>query len=555
MQQVFGSLAIILGLAAVLGLVARAVRQPVVLGYILAGVGVSALGLTGQAGVAEVMNLLGRLGVTFLLFLVGLELPLDDLKKMGRTALVTGIGQILITSVIGFGLAKALGFGSVEAVYLGIALTFSSTIVVVRLLSEKGELQSLHGKLAVGSLLVQDFVAIGILVALAGFSQGVADWRPVAMVVVKGLGLAAVTIGLSGAVLPKMVKFLAESTEVLFVSSVAWCLGVAAVVASPAVGLSMEIGGLLAGLALANANQHLQMAARVKPLRDFFLTLFFVSLGAGISIGEAGSWLVPAGVLSAYVLIGNPVIMMTILGAMGYAKRTAFLAGLSMGQISEFSLIVVATAVRAGLADGRVLGVTAVVGMVTMTLGSYVILSAKRIYVKVGKWLPFWERKEAVREDREKKTGHIVLFGHNRTGEVLRPALEKLGQVTVVDFNPSVVEKLVGEGVKTVYGDVADVEIYDEVGVRDAGLVVSTISDVGDNLQLARELAGKGKRPMVILTAADGSDAKRLYRAGADYVLVPHAVGGEYLAHILATHGLDKKYLTDLGRRHEGKLG
>ena len=554
-MTVFGELALILGLAAVLGLSARALRQPVILGYILAGVLVSAFGLAGRPDAADLINLMGRLGVTFLLFLVGMELPLDDLKKLGKTALLTGMGQIIITSVIGYSLARGLGFGSFEAVYLGIALTFSSTIVIVRLLSEKGELQSLHGKLAVGSLLVQDFVAIGILVALAGFSQEVAGWRPVAAVIVKGLVAAGVTIGLSGVVLPKLVKFLSDSTEVLFVSSVAWCLGVAAMVASPAVGLSMEIGGLLAGLALANANQHLQMAARVKPLRDFFLTLFFVSLGAGISIGEIGSWLVPAGVLSAYVLVGNPLIMMTILGAMGYAKRTAFLAGLSMGQISEFSLIVVATAVRVGLADARVLGVTAVVGIVTMTLGSYMMMSAKYIYARLGRWLPFRERKGSVKEEGEKKAGHIVLFGHNRMGEMLRPALEKLGVVVVVDFNPNVVANLDRDKVKVVYGDVADVEIYDEIGVKSASLVISTVSDVGDNLQLVRELNGKSKRPTLILTAADGGDAQRLYRAGADYVLVPHAVGGEYLAHVFTTHGLDKKFLSDLGKKHKEKMG
>lgn len=549
----FGELALILGLAAVLGLAARALRQPVILGYILAGVLVSAFGLTGRPDVADLINLMGRLGVTFLLFLVGMELPLDDLKKLGKTALLTGMGQIIITSVIGYILARFLGFGSFEAIYLGIALTFSSTIVIVRLLSEKGELQSLHGKLAVGSLLVQDFVAIGILVALAGFSQEVAGWRPVVMVIIKGLVAVGVTIGLSG-VVPKLVRFLSDSTEVLFVSSVAWCLGVAAVVASPAVGLSIEIGGLLAGLALANANQHLQMAARVKPLRDFFLTLFFVSLGAGISIGQIGSWLAPAGVLSAYVLVGNPLIMMTILGMMGYAKRTAFLAGLSMGQISEFSLIVVATAVRMGLADARVLGVTAVVGMTTMTLGSYMMMSAKRIYARWGEWLPFWGRKGPVKELGAEKTGHIVLFGHNRMGELLRPALAKFGEVVVVDFNPEVVANLVRDKVNVVYGDVADVEIYDEIGVKNASLVISTVSDVVDNLQLVKELNGNHQRPMLILTAADGTDAQRLYQAGADYVLVPHAVGGEYLAHLLSTHGLDRNFIRSHGQAQRERL-
>ena len=166
----------------------------------------------------------------------------------------------------------------------------------------------------------------------------------------------------------------------------------------------------------------------------------------------------------------------------------------------------------------------------------------------MGEWLPFWGRKDRSRSWARKRQVILSCLGIIGWGELLRPALAKFGEVVVVDFNPEVVANLVRDKVNVVYGDVADVEIYDEIGVKNASLVISTVSDVVDNLQLVKELNGNHQRPMLILTAADGTDAQRLYQAGADYVLVPHAVGGEYLAHLLSTHGLDRNFIRSHGQ-------
>lgn len=546
MNQWVLALAGVMGLAGVFGVIAKLLRQPVILGYILAGVVLAAVGKN-----LDMVAAMGQIGVTLLLFLVGLELPLAELKKTGRTSVVTGFAQIVITSTLGYFLARILGFAPAPAVYLGVALTFGSTVMVVKLLSEKRDLQSLYGKIAIGYLLVQDFVAIGILTVLSGLAGGgEVNWLSLGTVIIKGGLMVGVAIWLSDRMWPKVLDWLGRSTEVLFVVSVGWCLVVAAAVSSKWVGFGPEIGGFLAGLALANAAQNLQIVSRVRPLRDFFLTLFFVGLGANIGLAGLGGLWWPAIVLSAFVLVGNSLMVMIILGMQGYSRRVAFMAGMVVAQVSEFSLIVVTLAVRVGHLDRSVLGLVGLVAMITMTGSTYLILHAEKIYKLIGKWLVVIELRRTRKRETENRnlTGHVILFGHNRTGKVVRPVLEKLGRrIVVVDFDPKVVEEIGG-----VYGDIADYELYEELNLDRAEMVLSTVSDVEDNLQLLSAL--KKKRPISVILAADAADAGRLYEAGADLVLVPHTIGGEYLSHLISTHGLDKKYLQEKGQELRGRL-
>lgn len=545
MQPVVLGLTVVMVLAAVGGVVARSLRQPAILGYILAGIALSLLGRN-----VDLVTAMGQLGVTFLLFLVGLELPIAQLKKMGRTAVITGLGQIVFTSITGYFIARWLGFGAVTGIYLGIALTFGSTVMVVKLLSEKRDLQSLYGKIATGYLLVQDFVAIGILTVLSGLRPDeVINWVNLVGVAAKGALLVGLAVWASDKILPKMLDFLGKSTEVLFVVSVAWCLGIAAAVSWPGIGFGPEIGGFLAGLTLAGAVQNLQIMARVRPLRDFFLTLFFVALGANIGWENIGKMAIPAVVFSLFVLIGNPLIVMVILALQGYGKRVAFLASTAVAQVSEFSLIVIASAARVGYVDRSVLGLVGLVGIITMTLSTYLIWYAEKIYKVIGNSLKILEFKHKAEKvgSQDRLKGHIILFGHNRTGKVLKPILEKMGKLLVVDFDPKVVEEIAG-----VYGDIADYELYDELSLNDAAMVVSTVSDVEDNLQLLSSL-GK-KRPISIVLAVDTADAIRLYKAKADYVLIPHTVGGEYLGHLLSTHGIDRDFIRSHGQTQKEKL-
>lgn len=547
-MDLFPSLAIVVGLAAIGGTAAKLLKQPAIVGYIVAGIAISLLGIT------NISSSLGQLGVTLLLFLVGLELPLEELRRRGGTVVISCLGQMSISGLLAYLAARFLGFSDIVGVYLGIGMAFSSTVLIVNLLAAKKDLQSLYGRLAIGITLLQDFVAIGILVVLSGLAHGSVSLVSLSLVLVKGLILIGAAVWASDRILPKVLDWFGRYPEILFIASLGWCLAIAAIVSSPLIGFSVELGGFLAGLMLANAAQNLQIVSRIRPLRDFFMTLFFVGLGASIGLTNITQLFVPVVVLSGLVLIGNPIIHMLILGVLGYKKRVAFQTGTTVSQVSEFSLIMMAMANKAGLVPASVVSLVAIVALLTMFVSSYVVLHNDKIYRKIGKWLPFIARKAAQDQtvNQNKIVGEVVLFGHNRVGKILRPVLEKLTtSLVVVDFDPQILAELAKNQIPAVYGDIADYELYDELALNDALMVISTVSDVNDNLQLLVYLKTlKKQRPIFIALATDDHDARKLYKAGADYVLVPHSTGGDLLAHILGTHGLDKKYIDIIGELH-----
>lgn len=535
MENWFFVLAAVLAIAAVAGAIARWAKQPPLLGYIAAGVIFSFTGAGKTPEIKLFLDGMGQVGITLLLFLAGLELPISELKKTGKISLILGLSQVSITSCLGFGIARLLGFDPVSAIYLGIGLAFGSTILVVKLLSEKGDLQSLHGKISLGLLLVQDFVAIGLML-VAGSSAGKTfAWENYALILAKSIVLVGVAVWLSEKVMGKIMGILGKSTELVFVGALGWCLLVAAVVSLPIVGFTREIGGFLAGLALAGAMEQAQIISRVRPLRDFFITWFFVNMGTSLALDKIGSLWMPAAIFSAYVLIVNPLIVMAILSRLGYRKRTSFLTGLAVTQVSEFSLILLT---RAGLNSETITTITLVM-MFTMMASTYLIWNSGLIYKKISKYLKVFERKNLQEQAQDKPlSNHAILFGHNRVGSVISPTLEKMGMpVVVVDFNPQIIEKLVEQGKIAIYGDIADHELYERLDMDKAKVIISTVPDFSDNWELLGEIKmSPKKRPFVILTANDQEDAERLYRAGADYVLVPHSVGGEYLADYLRHH-------------------
>ena len=550
MYEFFLMLSLVIGLAGLFGFVAKLLKQPPIIGYVFAGVviGIFFKGIAGEHSLLEVM---GKLGVTLLLFLVGLELPLNELKKMGKVSVITGLGQIIFTVGIGYFILIGLGFSPLASLYISVALAFSSTIIIVKLLSQKKELQSLHGKISVGFLLVQDFVAIGIFVVLSGLGQsGAVDLSSLIMVLIKGVLLVVLTLLVSTKLMPKLLLRIAESSEVLFVMSIGWCLVVATLVASPFIGFGFEMGGFLAGLALANAPEHLQVISRIRPLRDFFLTIFFVWMGAGLEMNAISAVWLQALLLSMFVLIGNPLIVMVIMKFLGYKKRTGFMVGLTVAQISEFSLILVAMAQGFGHVDKSSLSLMALVGVLTMTISTYMILNSEKLYKLLSKYLTVFDPKKNSGksvEVSEKLSDHILLFGHNRTGGRILPALEKLGTVLVVDFNPNEIEGLKGRGIQAIYGDISDYELYEEVGLAEARFVVSTVPDLEDNLQILEYLQTLKKRNTgVVMSAVDTLDAERLYKKGADFVLIAQQVGGDYLAEMFKKHGLEIEYFKKL---------
>lgn len=389
----------VLAVAAVVGLLANRAKQPLIVAYILVGilVGPSVLGWVEDA---EPLELFAEIGIAILLFLVGLKLDLHLVRTTGRVALVTGLGQVVFTSVVGFGLALLLGMDPVTAMYVAVALTFSSTIIIVKLLSDKRELEELHGRIALGFLIVQDIVVVLVMIVLASTTTA-ADRSlgvEIALVLVEGAALGLVLAVLMRWVLPRVLRLVASSSELLVVFAVAWAVSVATL--GDWLGFSTEVGAFLAGFALASTPYREAIASSLTGLRDFLLLFFFIELGSQLDFANVGAQVPAAVVLSLFVLVGNPLIVLVLMGVMRYPKRVSFLSGLAVAQISEFSLILIALGFGLGHVDRDAVGLVTLVGVVTIGASTYLIIYSHPIYERLAPVLRIFERSSTLADTR-----------------------------------------------------------------------------------------------------------------------------------------------------------
>lgn len=527
----------ILIITALLGIVGIFLRQPLIVTFIAVGILVGPSGLGITHGDAEV-ELLARMGIAVLLFVVGLRLDLQVIRSMGPVALATGGGQVIFTSVIGFFLGLALGLDTVSSIYVAVALTFSSTIIVVKLLSDKQEIDALHGRIAVGFLIVQDIVVVLVMIGLSVFNTGDGLITQIALAAVKGT-LFLTGIGLlMRYVLPGLTQWLARSQELLLLFAIAWAMAMATL--GDALGFSKEVGAFLAGVSLASTPFRETIGSRLVTLRDFLLLFFFVELGANLDLSQVVPQLAPATLLSLFVLIGNPLIVVVIMGIMGYRKRTGFLAGLTVAQISEFSLILVSLGVSLGHIDSDVRGLVTLVGLITIGLSTYMILYSHSIYERIASWLSPFERNVPYRELGDEavdaRGADVILFGLGRYGNNLARYLRQHElSVLGVDFDPQVIAEWKRRGFAVQYGDAEDPEFPASLPLNRARWVVCTAPQLHTNIALLKALRERHYQGKVALTAHRSHDAILLHGEGADVVLLPFVDAAMQAAQMLAS--------------------
>lgn len=532
--SVFAEIAALLGLAALVGLVGLLLRQPLVVSFILVGILAGPVGI-GLVGAADEVELLAELGIAVLLFLVGLKLDLGLVRSLGTVALATGLGQVVFTAFFGFLLGLAFAMPPLEAFYVAVALTFSSTIIIVKLLSDKREIDSLHGRVALGFLIVQDIVVVLAMIVLSAMGVGAAAEDPLraVLLVVGAGGLFLVFVLLFVRFLADpLTERLARNPELLLLFAVALAAGGAAV--ADALGLGKELGGLMAGVALASTPYRDALSARLSPLRDFLLLFFFVALGSRLDLGQMRADLLPAIVFSLFVLIGNPLIVLAIMGAMGFRKRTGFLAGLTVAQISEFSLVFVAMGVSLGHVSEAALGLTTLVGLVTIAASTYMIIWSHELYAFLAPLLGPFERRVTAREPAggegaAPQPADVLLFGLGRLGKALVGRLLARGlAVLAVDFDPLVVRLARREGIRIVFGDASDPERLASLPLASARWVVVTLPGFERGLThedprkaVLQALRATGFAGRIAVVARSEEEEAELARLGADVVLVP----------------------------------
>lgn len=532
METVFIQLAIILLVAFIVSYIARSLKQPAIVGYILAGMIVSPFLFKFGASL-EITNFFSKLGVAFLLFIVGLHMNPKILREIGISSLVIGIVQMVVTFLLGLALSfYVLHFDLISSSYIGIALAFSSTIIILKLLSDKRQLESLYGKISIGVLITQDLVAIIILMFISSEASGISLGSFALRGFLGGGALIVVLFLLGFTILPVLVKNIAKHQELLFLFSITWAFAIAALFNY--IGFSLEIGALLAGVILSISPYSVEISSKVRPLRDFFLIIFFIILGLNIQISSISSIIVNAMVLSVAALILKPIIVMTLMAITGYTKKTNFLVGTTLGQISEFSLIILALAVSLGQISAEILSTVTLTAVITITVSTYMVIYSDEFYKRAYNFASFFERKGIKRETKLKKEYNAILFGYNRIGFSILNSLKAMKKsYLVVDYDPDTISNLNKLGIPALYGDVDDESLLEDLPLDKLQIAVSTIPEVETNEVLIRTVKAENPTAVVIVRAHTIEDAMRLYHTGADYVLTPHFLGGEYLAEMI----------------------
>lgn len=541
----FLEIAAILGLATVLGIVGQKLRQPLLIMFLATGI------LAGPASLSLIQShaqieLLAHIGIALLLFIVGLKLDFQLIRTTGPVALATGLGQIVFTSAIGFVIAVALGIDWLSAAYVAVALTFSSTIIIVKLLSDKKEIDALHGQIAIGFLIVQDIAAILALVLLTTFgielAAGDSLFAAVLLIVVKGAGLLAVVGLLMRYVLPSLTQRLAYSPELLTLFAIAWAVALSA--AGEVLGFSKEVGAFLAGISLASTGYRDTIGGRLTGLRDFLLLFFFIDLGARLDWSTVGSQLGASAIFALFVLVGNPLIVLVIMGVMGYRRRTSFLAGLTVAQISEFSLIVAALGLSLGHISPEIMGLITLVGVVTIFVSTYMILYSGPLYRFLATPLKLFERRHPYREMaleslQEPAAVDVILVGLGNYGSGIAEKLRQQNKTIIgVDFDPNALARWRTHGIPVVYGDMADPELHEQLPLHKAKWVVSTVRLPELNLALLELLRNRRYSGRVAVAAASLHEVELYKQAGAQVILRPFIDAAEQATEAL-THAME----------------
>lgn len=555
-MDIFVELSTIVIIATIVSFAMKLLKQPFVVGYILTGIVVGPQ-LLNIAGSKTDIELFSKIGIVTLLFIVGLHLNPAVVKEAGRTSIVTGLGQVLFTSIIGYFVCLTLGFSSTVSLYIAIALTFSSTIIILKLLSDKDDLTKLYGRISIGFLLVQDLVATVILVSISTLTsssgQGLLNY--LLNTAVKGLLVAILFIVLIKLIVPKLLNVAASSLELLFLFSLGWGLGIAALFHS--IGFSIEIGALIAGICLSSTPFAYEIGSRLKPLRDFFILIFFISLGSQMVLSEVPHILLPAIILSIFVLVGNPIIVIVLMNLLGFKLKTSFFAGLTVAQISEFSLILVSLGVSVGHIPSWAASLTTLIGLITITASTYMILYANKLYPVLEPLLRKLELRTVGRDKHHSSvpSPEILLFGYDRVGTDFVTAIEKINRpFLVVDYNPQSIKRLIERSIPNAFGDAEDVEFLAEIGLYSAKLIVSTIPNHDVNKQLIRLAINNNPKTIIVVLSHTTKEAQELYSEGATYVVMPHYLGAEFASHLITKHGLNKDMFLEEQRLHKQRL-
>lgn len=548
MHSIFSELSLVIAFAVGISLVMRLIKQPLIIGHIITGLlaGPSFLHLIKSPDTIQVFS---DFGIALLLLIVGLGLNPRIIKEVGKIAGVIAIAKIGITTILGYAVSRIFGYSMLPSLLIGVSLSFSSTIIILKLLSDKKEQNRLYGKISIGFLLAEDLVATILLVVVSASGSGGVTVGDFASLVFKCAWLIMTVWLVRVTFINHLGSIIAKSQEFLFLFAIGWALGIAALFQTA--GFSLEIGALIAGVSLASLPYAQEISSRLKILRDFFIVLFFISLGSHLELHNVVHILPRAGILSLLVLIGNPLIVMTVMGLSGFTKKTSFKTGLLGTQVSEFSLILLLLANKLGHISQEVLSLVTIVGLVTIAVSTYLIIYSDKLYIIFGKYLSMFERAKVKKEHEKRNSYELVLIGYQKGGQEFLKVFRQLKKrYVVVDYDPGVIDTLEHKGAEFLYGDVTDPELLEELNLSKSKLIISTITDLATNIMMAEWLESNNPRAVFIATADTSEEAAALYGKGVAYVILPHYIGSEKIGSFIKKNGFNKTEFKKYREKH-----
>jgi Kef-type K+ transport system membrane component KefB/Trk K+ transport system NAD-binding subunit len=549
MQDVFTGLSLVIITATVVALVMRFLKQPIMIGHIITGI------IVGPAVFhviksPDTFKTFSDIGIALLLFIIGLGLNPKVIKQLGKVVTVAGLSEISATAIIGWAGGRLMGLSGTESLFLGIALSFSSTIVVLKLLADKKEQGRLYGKIAIGLTLVEDIVAtLAILLLTAkGANHG---WSVGAILFLAAKGIIAGygLYWLSSRILPKMHSLIADNSEFLFLFAIAWGFGGA--VLFDKIGLAREVGALFAGVCLSTLPYAQEIASRLRPLRDFFVVLFFVTLGANLHLNAITSMLPVILVGTLVVAVIKPFVGYGAVSLVGYTKRTSFKSGAMLGQAGEFSIIFMVLGTQQHLVGNKLLSALTMIVLLSIVVSTYLITYLDKIYKYLENHNFLLERRK-LRPEHESRRGYdLVLFGYGKGGhEFLRVFQSLKKPYVVVDYDPEMIDAMEYKKINCLYGDANDIELLEEAGVDGAKLIVSMLTDQTTSEFLLRYVDKHNPDAVVICTGDTPKEAAAFYKLGASYVMLPHYIGSEKISNFVRRAGLSKREFDKFRAKH-----
>ncbi len=538
--NLFIQITILLATTVSLAFIVRFLKQPLLVAYMIAGIVCGPAILNLLHGDAHVYHAFSNFGVVLLLFIVGLELNFTYLKKIGRTSLIIGLFQFVLNFILIFTIATYFfNLGLLGTVFLSLASCFSSTIVVLKLLNDKRDEESVYGRYTVGIMLIQDLISVIILFCLSVFypteSAGVSSDN-----ISKILAVATLIAVSYKFILPKILDIIASSGEFLFIFTITWGFGVASLMLWS--GLSLELGAVIAGITLGSSKYQPEIVSRVKPLRDFFIILFFIILGSMADFSNLKAVLWPALFLSLFIIIVKPLVLYTIFRFRKFTRRNSFLSSLTSIPLSEFSFIILLAAVSSKVVSGAELSIFTIATILTIIVSSYLINYNSQIYNALLPLFLVFGRDKYIQREESKESYTAMVFGYHRTGWKIGNALKEIGiDFAAVDFNPENVTKLTNHFIKAFFGDMSDIEFLKALPLEKTKFIISTVHSPEDQLVLLNYLKHRKKKVTIICTLYNKKYLDKMYEAGADYVMLPHLLSGTWASDLISKGALSHK--------------